>query len=257
MALNASTTSLVDLAEHFRVPVALPSSRMSSNWWTAASDGDLDRMQELLAAGEVTDVNVGDEQGYTALHAAASYAHEGVLQMLLSQGANVEVCDADGDRPIHYCETPFAAETLVAAGAQVDAQNGEGETVMDKAVEDGYEELVAYLTTLPAFADVNPAALAESQQEQQAASATGEEGDMAAAASEFVGDTVVTEDGVMHLTVEQLRSLVEGTADADEGEGEEEEQQQHQEEEEEEEDMLAAQMEADDDDTAPTAAANL
>ena len=50
-----------------------------------ASLGDLEKVQQALQS---CDVNTTDDEGYSALHAAAENDHLAVVQFLLSQGAN-------------------------------------------------------------------------------------------------------------------------------------------------------------------------
>ena len=52
-----------------------------------ASLGDVEQVQQLLAAG--TDPNQTDDEGYSALQAAAENDHLAVVQLLVSKGANV------------------------------------------------------------------------------------------------------------------------------------------------------------------------
>ncbi len=52
-----------------------------------ASLGDVEQVQQLMAAG--TDPNQTDDEGYSALQAAAENDHLAVVQLLVSKGANV------------------------------------------------------------------------------------------------------------------------------------------------------------------------
>ena len=52
-----------------------------------ASLGDVEQVEQLLAAG--TDPNQTDDEGYSALQAAAENDHLAVVQLLVSKGANV------------------------------------------------------------------------------------------------------------------------------------------------------------------------
>lgn len=56
----------------------------TKNIWVAAADGEVDTVRAHLDAG--VDPNARDDNGYTALHAAASYSHVPVLEMLVSRG---------------------------------------------------------------------------------------------------------------------------------------------------------------------------
>jgi len=60
------------------------------NIWTAASDGDIDRVRELIESG--MSPNAQDEAGYSPLHAASSYGEVPLIHYLLSVGADVNIC---------------------------------------------------------------------------------------------------------------------------------------------------------------------
>lgn len=61
--------------------------------------------------------------------AAVSYEHSTLVEMLLHMGADPNLADADGDTPLHLCESAEIAQTLIAAGANPHARNAEGKTV--------------------------------------------------------------------------------------------------------------------------------
>ena len=139
-----------------------------ANIWVAASDGDVDRVRQLLDLG--TSVDAKDEQGYNPLYeaaregradrgvrirtaardltrrrrgigesacgadersrqAAVSYGHDELTRFLLERGANPNTVDNDDDTPLHVCETVACAQLLLDAGARIDAVNKEGQTV--------------------------------------------------------------------------------------------------------------------------------
>jgi hypothetical protein len=58
------------------------------NIWIAASNGDLARVQEYLAA-DPSAANAQDEFGYTPLLAAVTYGHQELIQFLLDSGADL------------------------------------------------------------------------------------------------------------------------------------------------------------------------
>lgn len=105
-----------------------------SNIWVAASDGDLDRIKELLRAGMI--VNAQDENGYSPIHAAVSYSQVEVLEFLLANGADVNLKDNDGDTPLLSCEDPKIFSILKAAGADINARSSEGNGLFENVVED-------------------------------------------------------------------------------------------------------------------------
>lgn len=70
-----------------------------TNFITAAAEGDLDEVKLLLSVGEVK-IDEGDYDRRTALHLAAGEGHTEIVQLLCEQGANVNIEDRWGGRPL-------------------------------------------------------------------------------------------------------------------------------------------------------------
>jgi ankyrin repeat protein len=49
----------------------------------------------------VTDANLQDRFGLTALHYAAGGGHLEIVESLVEAKANLDSCDKDGDTPLH------------------------------------------------------------------------------------------------------------------------------------------------------------
>lgn len=113
------------------------------NLWVACTNGDIGRLQELLSQSMT--INQQDEYGFSPLHAAVSYSQVELLRYVLEQGGDVNIRDAEGDTPLLVCESPEVFEILVAAGADPNAVNSDGEGILQKVVEDENEEMVLYL----------------------------------------------------------------------------------------------------------------
>ena len=77
-------------------------------------------------------------------HAAASYGCMDVVELLLSTGANVNIKDSDGDTPLHFCEKPDIAQLLMLAGGDIFAKNDKNESILDKAIEDDNDDMIAF-----------------------------------------------------------------------------------------------------------------
>ncbi|KAI9173002.1 hypothetical protein H9P43_007133 [Blastocladiella emersonii ATCC 22665] len=126
----------------------LPNPTGENNIWLACADGDLATVKSLIASGAAT-VSSQDENGYSPLHAAASYEHEDIVDYLLSLDPTiVSLTDEDGDTPLHAVESAAMAKRLVDAGASPDVRNLEGMTPLDVAFEDDREEVVEYFKAL-------------------------------------------------------------------------------------------------------------
>ncbi|CAJ1964795.1 unnamed protein product [Cylindrotheca closterium] len=68
---------------------------------TAASEGNVEEVKRLLAhSTSVLSINEGDYDKRTALHLAADYGHEEVIQLLCEAGADANVVDRWGNRPL-------------------------------------------------------------------------------------------------------------------------------------------------------------
>ncbi|KAJ1451980.1 ankyrin repeat-containing domain protein [Pelagophyceae sp. CCMP2097] len=117
------------------------------NLWTAASDGDVGRVIELLDSGAHA-VDDADDSGYTCLHAAASYSHRGLIEALIARKANVHAVDDEGETPLHVCEDTDTAKLLIAAGADAAKLNTLGQTAEDRAREEDFPILADFLATL-------------------------------------------------------------------------------------------------------------
>jgi ankyrin repeat protein len=145
----------------------------------AAAKGDNVSVADLLASG--TNPNEADESGWTALHAAATRDHVDVVRRLLAAGADVDARSADGFtpllnaasagsdvvealldagadvtaqeprqgcRPLHRFAgyaNPAGVELVLAAGADVDAEDFGGATALADAAEAGCDECVEAL----------------------------------------------------------------------------------------------------------------
>ncbi|KAG0001541.1 hypothetical protein BGZ80_005608 [Entomortierella chlamydospora] len=117
-----------------------------SNIWLAASDGDLKAVKSFIEKG--VSVDAQDENGYSALHAAASYAHEDLITYLLEKGANVNIQDPDGDTPLFVCETVEIAKMLIDGGADATHVNEDEMTAAENAEEEEWFEVAHYLREL-------------------------------------------------------------------------------------------------------------
>lgn len=121
---------------------------MSSNLWTAASDGDLGRVRQLFDAG-CHSTNDADDQGYTCLHAASSYAHLELLRYLLSRpDVDVNARDADGDTALHACEDVASAQLLLDNGADSTALNAHGLSPADVTRQEGHVHVADFFDNL-------------------------------------------------------------------------------------------------------------
>ena len=96
--------------------------------------------------------------GYSVLHAAASAGQNDMVQLLISKGVDVNTRDRDG---VHRTPLRWAVQenhlsviqTLLDNGAEIDAQDEDGDTPLIQASGEGWLEVVRLL--LERGADVN------------------------------------------------------------------------------------------------------
>lgn len=114
--------------------------------WSAALDGDLDRVKSLLKKG--TDPNTRDNAGYTALHYASRGGHESVCELLLGQGACATPQTRGGATPLHraaYCGHLSVVKLLLRFHADPLRCDDDGATSLHKAAEQGHVEVCKLL----------------------------------------------------------------------------------------------------------------
>ena len=127
-----------------------------------AAQGHMEQVEVALSAG--ADVNAFNSKGRTALHYAALYGHLPLVQMLLGNGANVDLRSEDEDATalIIVAGSDFVHDhgaiirALLAAGADVDAPDSNGRTPIMHAVGKGIAgDVGAVAALLEAGADLN------------------------------------------------------------------------------------------------------
>ncbi|ORY78152.1 ankyrin, partial [Protomyces lactucae-debilis] len=117
------------------------------NIFLAASENDLETVKQHISAG--ADINALDEHGYSCMHAAASYAHLTLLDLLVAHGGDLNLQDHEGDTPLFVVETAPMAALLISCGADPAHRNKEGKTALaHHREEDEFPEVIAYLQTV-------------------------------------------------------------------------------------------------------------
>ncbi|KAM6954623.1 ankyrin repeat domain-containing protein 39 [Aplochiton taeniatus] len=114
--------------------------------WSAAMDGDLERVMSLVHKG--TDPNQKDSSRYTALHYASRSGHTAVCSFLLENGACASPQTAGGATPLHrsaYCGHLDVVKLLLSHGADPLVCDDDGSSALHKAAQQGHVEVCEFL----------------------------------------------------------------------------------------------------------------
>ncbi|XP_046983865.1 poly [ADP-ribose] polymerase tankyrase-1-like [Schistocerca americana] len=121
----------------------------------AARTGEVDELQNLLAAGAPVDAK--DGSGNSALHLAVMKASVDAVKCLLNAGANVNVKDSSEQTPLHvaaYRGNLKIMWALLTASAELDVQDLWGKTPLHWAASTNRIEAVRTLLMAGASKDV-------------------------------------------------------------------------------------------------------
>ncbi|XP_041644585.1 ankyrin repeat domain-containing protein 39 [Cheilinus undulatus] len=114
--------------------------------WSAAMDGDLERVKSLVQKG--TDPNLRDAAGYTALHYSSRSGHHVVCKFLLENGGCASPQTPGGATPLHrsaYCGHLDVVRLLLHHKADPMICDDDGASPLHKAAEQGHKEVCQLL----------------------------------------------------------------------------------------------------------------
>lgn len=89
--------------------------------------------------------------GRTPLHIAIENEHEGILDLLIQQGASLKITEEKGRTPLHAAiesGSELAVAQLVTAGADVNVVQSDGGTPISVAVENRWDQLASFLSRI-------------------------------------------------------------------------------------------------------------
>ena len=129
---------------------------------SAAKQGHLQAFQMLIEHNP--DIHALTNYGVSLLHIAAGSLHSvGIMQVLLDRGADPNARDKNNSTPLHYSSRPIVGEyssqargatkgetvegtrLLLKHGAIIDAENKEGKTPLQLALEEGRDDMATCL----------------------------------------------------------------------------------------------------------------
>jgi hypothetical protein len=114
---------------------------------SAASNGSVDRLKELLADG--ADVNEADEEGRTALHWSAGYSEIECMKALIEAKCDINAVDENSNTALSYAAgygNEDAVKLLLDHKADVSVKNAEGKTAKDVAEMNDQDAIVKMLS---------------------------------------------------------------------------------------------------------------
>lgn len=120
---------------------AIPEVAVKEALDRAAQSGDMVTLERLLKLNLYVDFNTKD--GETALMKAAGAGKDTAVSALLARGADVNAQDAEGNTPVHHLARVLNAKTenvlaaLVAAKVNLELKNNLGETALAVAANNG------------------------------------------------------------------------------------------------------------------------
>lgn len=128
-------------------------SEMVSNIWIAAADNDISLVESYLNSGNFSP-NSKDANGYTPVHAAASYGNIDLLKLLISRGGDINIQDEEGDTPLHHVEAVNVAKLLVEElKADWERKNHDGQTAAEYIEENNDGESLDVVHYLKSISD--------------------------------------------------------------------------------------------------------
>lgn len=114
--------------------------------YSAAREGDLDKVHQLLDSG--ADVDQANIVGVTPLWIASEHGHKDVCALLLDRGADVDQADQAENTPLYMASKNGHREVcavLLNRGANVNHADFLGETPLLTASENGHADVCALL----------------------------------------------------------------------------------------------------------------
>lgn len=157
-AAKRGDVEMLQTLHSFGAPLSLPTAmdaRMHPIHW-AASDGRIAAIRFFLEKGQ--DMNIQDANGCTSVIIATQHKHMHSVIFLVRSGADLTLCDNNGDNALHWAAYKGHVELLgylsYVMKHSVDNQDNFGQTPVHLASLQGQFEAVEYLA-LDCHADIS------------------------------------------------------------------------------------------------------
>lgn len=151
---SESKRSLIAKFEHWRALRFV--SQQKTRLFNACAAGDFDDVKVVLEFAPDL-INSKNDSGWTPLIVACHSNHTDLVEFLLVNGADVNLCGNKGTSPLMYAKTPYMNSTdidfkildlLLAAGADIYKKDCFGKTVFDYLDSSTNLDLVEYFSRL-------------------------------------------------------------------------------------------------------------
>jgi ankyrin repeat protein len=106
-------------------------------------------LKRLLQSGADLSLKISSQEGYTPLDEASFLGEDGMVKVLITAGANVNLTNDNGLTALNFAANAEVARLLIAAGADRTAHVG-GETPAESAIRFGHLSALAVLTNAAA-----------------------------------------------------------------------------------------------------------
>ncbi len=143
--LGVLVTAIGLIMLHIFTSYLIPSP---DNICDAASDGNLFKVKLLLWRDPDLHKARGGSLDSTPLHNAADHGHKGILEYLISEGADVNARNYYRHTPLHDAASAGRADIvkiLLEAGADPNVKGNDGDTPLSAAIEGKHTEVADLL----------------------------------------------------------------------------------------------------------------